>query len=139
MNRKKKSNHKTIPPMSAAAWTTALLTAILVLMPAGLLRATDVEFPLVQSLAIFPYNDHHLLEKGDFSLSLSIANSNIYTYDVPRTNINDMELLSQTLSLRYGLGDRLEFLMIEEFPPMDTAPDVTFSLRFILFPGKNRD
>lgn len=67
------------------------------------IRAADVEFPLIQSMSYFPYAHHSTLEKKDLQLTLDIFYSNIYTYDYERTRINDMETLSSTLGIRYGV------------------------------------
>ncbi|MDQ1352106.1 MAG: hypothetical protein QG657_2412 [Acidobacteriota bacterium] len=71
------------------------------------LYAVDVEFPLIQSMAYFPYSDHHTLGKGSFSLSLDMFYSNVYMYDFQRTTINDMETWSNILGARYGISQRV--------------------------------
>lgn len=71
------------------------------------LYAVDVEFPLVQSMAYFPYSDNHILAKRDFSLSLDMFYSNVYMYDYQRTTINDMETWSNIIGARYGFSNRL--------------------------------
>lgn len=71
------------------------------------LNAVDVEFPLIQSMAYFPYSDHHTLDKGDFSLTLNMFYSNVYMYDYQRTTINDMETWNNIIGARYGLSKRL--------------------------------
>ena len=71
------------------------------------LHAVDVEFPLVQSIAYFPYSDHYTLGKGSFSLSLNMFYSNVYMYDYQRTTINDMEMSNNIIGFRYGLSNRV--------------------------------
>lgn len=71
------------------------------------LYAVDVEFPLIQSMAYFPYSDHHTLDKGGFSLSLDMFYSNVYMYDYQRTTINDMETWSNIIAARYGFSNRV--------------------------------
>jgi len=87
---------------------TIKITLSLILLLFGLqrLNATDVEFPLIQSLSYFPYAQHRTLEKGERQLSMDIYYSNVYMYDFDRTTINDMDLLSNTLAFRYGLNRR---------------------------------
>ncbi len=79
----------------------------LMISSSWLTRATDVEFPLVQSMSYFPYAHHYTLEKKDLQFTLDISYSNIYTYDYQRTRIIDMETLSSTLGIRYGLTSRI--------------------------------
>jgi hypothetical protein len=70
----------------------------------GFLRATDVEFPLVQAVSHFPYFNHSTLDKNGLRVSLDLYYSNIYTYDYERTYVLDMESLGSTLGIRYGLA-----------------------------------
>jgi len=84
------------------------IIVLLCLLTAGPgLYAVDVEFPLIQSIAYFPYSEHHTLGKGDFSLSLDMFYSNVYMYDFQRTTINDMETWSTILGFRYGISNRV--------------------------------
>jgi len=71
------------------------------------LNAMDVEFPLIQSMSYFPYSDHDTLFKNRWRFSLNMYYSNIYMFDFERTTVNDMEILSTTLALGYGLTDRI--------------------------------
>jgi hypothetical protein len=66
---------------------------------------SDVEFPLVQSLALFPYSDSSLLNKKQLSIGLKADYSNIYSLDFNKTGIIDFEISSFTLSFRYGISD----------------------------------
>jgi hypothetical protein len=71
------------------------------------LNAVDTEFPLIQSISYFPYSDHHTLFKNRWRFSLNMYYSNIYMFDYERTTVNDMETLSTTLALRYGLTNKI--------------------------------
>jgi hypothetical protein len=72
--------------------------------------AREVEFPLIQSITYFPYSDNSVLMKGEFSGSVELYHSNIFSFNQQRTVLNDFEVFSATLSLRYGLwkGGTLE-------------------------------
>jgi len=80
-----------------------------------ILQATDVEFPLVQSMSYFPYSENNTLKKKDYSLSLNMYYSNIYMFDYERTTVNDMEMLSSTLAFRYGFSPRVTFELYYRF------------------------
>lgn len=73
------------------------------------LHGGDVEFPLIQSMSHFPYSDNHILGKETYTLSLNVSYSNICIFDHERTTINDMEMWSNTLALRYGFSHRVTF------------------------------
>ena len=81
----------------------------------GTLSAADVEFPLIQSMTYFPYRDNTTLFKNQWRLSLDMYYSNVYMYDVERTTVNDMELLTNTLAAGYGLSDRLTLELYYRF------------------------
>lgn len=67
------------------------------------LLATDVEFPLIQSLARFPFWIHQPLPKKHHSLILNFKYSNIFMFSKDHTSINDMETMNGTAAFRYGL------------------------------------
>jgi len=81
----------------------------------GILSAVEVEFPLIQSLSYFPYSDNGALSKNKWRLSLDLHYSNIYMYDFQRTTVNDMELLSNTLAVGFGLSDKLTLELYYRF------------------------
>jgi hypothetical protein len=58
-------------------------------------------------MSYFPYSDHHTLLKNRWRFSLNMYYSNIYMFDDARTTVNDMEMLSTTLALGYGLTNRI--------------------------------
>jgi hypothetical protein len=80
-----------------------IMTFLLLAVGGWSLNAMDVEFPLIQSMSYFPYSDHHTLFKNHWRFSLNTYYSNIYMFDHERTTVNDMETLSTTLALGYGL------------------------------------
>lgn len=84
-----------------------IIAFLLMFVGCWTLNAMDVEFPLIQSMSYFPYSDHHTLLKNRWRFSLNMYYSNIYMFDYDRTTINDMETLSTTLALGYGLTDRI--------------------------------
>ena len=94
---------KMLLQMDGKAMKKKIVVFLLMISSSWFIRATDVEFPLIQSMSHFPYAHHSTLEKKDLRLTLDIFYSNIYTYDYERTRINDMETLSSTLGIRYGL------------------------------------
>lgn len=84
-----------------------IIAFLLLVVGCWTLHAVDVEFPLIQSMNYFPYPDHDTLLKNRWRLSLNLSYSNIYMFDHERTTVNDMETLSTTLALEYGLTDRI--------------------------------
>jgi hypothetical protein len=80
---------------------------LLLVVGSWTLNAMDVEFPLIQSMSYFPYSDHDTLFKNHWRFSLNMYYSNIYMFDYERTTVNDMETLSTTLALGYGLTDKI--------------------------------
>ncbi len=84
-----------------------IIVFLLLVVGGWTLDAKDVEFPLIQSMSYFPYSDHDTLFKNRWRFSLNMYYSNIYMFDYERTTINDMETLSTTLALGYGLTDRI--------------------------------
>ena len=88
---------------------STVLTAFL-LLP-GLLApvsAMDVEYPLIQALVHYPYQEFKLLPKSEYTLLSNLNYSNIFVFDQGRTLISDMELISNTLSFRYGLHPKIK-------------------------------
>lgn len=67
------------------------------------IAAAEPEFPLITGMAYFPFSEHRLLPEKKTTLSLALNLSNIYSYDFNRENINDFEMFSGVVSLRYGL------------------------------------
>ncbi|MCP5105519.1 MAG: DUF3187 family protein, partial [bacterium] len=80
------------------------LVLVLGLSAAGLPQ--EVEFPLVQSLAYFPYSQNSQVKQGDFALDAQFFYSNVFMFNHYRTIINDFEVLSGTAGLRYGLSEK---------------------------------
>ena len=76
---------------------------ILLILSTGFLQATDVEYPLIQSLAHFPFLNHQILPKNLRNISLELNYSNIFMFDKELTSINDMETMNLTAAFRYGL------------------------------------
>lgn len=83
-----------------------MVLALLFLL-SGTAPAQEVEFPLMQSMAYFPYSDNSQLEKGDYSFGIDLFYSNVFMFNHYRTIITDFEVFSGTLRFRYGLSDRL--------------------------------
>lgn len=84
-----------------------IIAFLLLVVGCWTLNAVDVEFPLIQSMSYFPYSDHDMLLKNHWRVSLNMYYSNIYMFDYERTTINDMETLSTSLALGYGLSNRI--------------------------------
>jgi hypothetical protein len=81
------------------------------LMTLGLtVSAREVEFPLLQSLSYFPYSDNSILSKGEFSGTVELYYSNIFSFTRELTILNDFEVFSATIAVRCGLwrGGTLE-------------------------------
>lgn len=79
------------------------------------LDAVDVEFPLIQSMSYFPYSNHHTLLENHWRFGVDIYYSNIYMFDYDRTTVNDMEMLSTTLAVNYGLSNRITLELYYRF------------------------
>jgi hypothetical protein len=85
-----------------------LLIILITYLFTPILSSQEVEFPLVQSMAYFPYRDHSPLKAKEISLALNLSYSNIfYMYDHKGMTSNDFELLSLTLDFRYGISNEL--------------------------------
>lgn len=71
-------------------------------------QVSGVEFPLVQAFSYFPFFENKSLEKSDLTVAFKGHYSNIYSYNFsgPESMINDFELASIILSLRFGLFER---------------------------------
>jgi hypothetical protein len=69
----------------------------------------DVEFPLVQALAFFPFSDQSSLNQSEFDVGIRIDYSNVYSLDFGQVGINDFEMAGFVFSLRYGLLNGLVF------------------------------
>lgn len=67
----------------------------------------DVDFPLVQAFAVFPFMDGESPGKNRFSLTLQSRYSNIYSLDFDKTGVNDFEMASFSVALGYGLSQGL--------------------------------
>jgi hypothetical protein len=74
-----------------------------------------VEFPLVQAISFFPFDENQLLQKSKFTLSLHVNYSNIYALDFEKTGVNDFEMASFSLVARYGLLDQLTLELITRY------------------------
>ena len=61
-------------------------------------------FPLLDSLAYFPFTPEAPPESGRFNLTVQAAESNVYAVDFNGTAVNDFELSSVLFELRRGLG-----------------------------------
>lgn len=83
----------------------ALFLLSIILLISGL--RGDVEFPLVQSLAFFPFSDNRDLNRRELDVGLKIDYSNIYSLDFKQIGVNDFEMIDFVLSFRYGLLDGL--------------------------------
>jgi hypothetical protein len=68
-------------------------------------QTAGVEFPLIQSMSYFPFFENQVLEKSDLTVALKGYYSNIYSYNFAGSEsmINDFELASLVLSIRYGI------------------------------------
>lgn len=92
-----------------------IIAFLLLVVGCWTLNAVDVEFPLIQSMSYFPYSDHDTVLKNRWRLSLNMYYSNIYMFDYERTTVNDMETLSTTLALGYGLTNRITLELYYRF------------------------
>ncbi len=71
------------------------------------IQAKDIEFPLIQSFSYFPYFENSLIAEGTIETGIDIYHSNIFTFNKEDNIMNDFELTSFTLGLRYGLTNRI--------------------------------
>jgi hypothetical protein len=90
--------------MSARPVSKICICLLLIIQFNGALLPRQVEFPLLQSMSYFPYSENHILKRGELSLTIDFYYSNIYMFNHHRTIINDFELFSNSLGLRYGLA-----------------------------------
>ena len=77
-----------------------------VLLLAGLaapIRGEDPEFPLIQSLAYFPYSENVLPKGKTFSLGFTLQYANVFMFDPKAPVINDFETFSTTIAGRLAL------------------------------------
>jgi hypothetical protein len=77
-----------------------------VLLLSGLavpVRGEDPEFPLIQSLAYFPYSENALPKGKVFSLGFTLQYANVFMFDMQAPVINDFETLSTTIAGRLAL------------------------------------
>ncbi len=70
-------------------------------------RLLAVDFPLIQSLAFFPYLEDKAPDYKNFSLSFSLINSNIYSLEHTNNTFVDLETLSLSGDFRYGLSKKI--------------------------------
>lgn len=84
--------------------TAGLLLPLMTTPPP--LAAQSVEFPLIQSMTYFPFRSNALPGKGRLTLGVSLDYSNLFMFESSRDVINDFELFSQNISLRFGLSRR---------------------------------
>lgn len=81
-----------------------------VLLIAGLVatvRGEDPEFPLIQSLAYFPYSENVLPKGKVFSLGFTLQYSNVFMFDAKAPVVNDFEIFSTTIAGRVALTKRV--------------------------------
>ncbi len=81
--------------------------ALLLLLWAELLAAADVEFPLLQAFAWFPYGENGTPAPGRVGLDLRLSHSNLFSYHRDHGYFHDMELTSAVAAVRVGLSRRL--------------------------------
>lgn len=63
----------------------------------------DVPYPLIRSMAHFPFLEHRIQPAGTFSLAIQNSYTNIYNFDYDFQFISDMESWDLGLVLRWGL------------------------------------
>ena len=69
----------------------ALLLVLLAIGIAAPVFSEDPEYPLIQSLAYFPYSENATLTEKTFSLGLTFQYSNVYMLDSKEPVISDFE------------------------------------------------
>lgn len=79
-----------------------LFLICLLLIPLQL-KAMDVPFPLIRSMAHFPFLEHGIQPAGTYSLAMQNSYTNIYVFDYDFNFVNDMESWDLGLVLRWGL------------------------------------
>lgn len=81
-------------------------TLLLVLLAIGIAAPVfgeDPEYPLIQSLAYFPYSENATLTQKTFSLGLTFQYSNVYMLDSKEPVISDFESLTGVIGARLAL------------------------------------
>ena len=77
----------------------------LLFLPAS---AADVDFPVIQSMASFPFDEEAgILRSGEVTATFSLSHANHFMFDTRSGVTNDMESLNGVLGLRVGMGRRL--------------------------------
>lgn len=71
------------------------------------LNSKDIEFPLVQSFAYYPYEENNTLSKGQFDMNFNLYQSNIFTFNFKDNIMNDFGMSSVVFGTRYGLINNL--------------------------------
>lgn len=80
------------------------------LLIAGLVapvHGEDPEFPLIQSLAYFPYTENNLPKGKIFSLGFTLQYANVFMFDAKAPVVNDLETFSTTIAGRLALTKRV--------------------------------
>ncbi len=83
--------------------------ACLLLLACATLPAQEIHFPLIQALAWIPAAESRLLPAGGRAWQLDIADASIFSFSRDREVINDLTVLSFTLSYRRGISRVLTF------------------------------
>jgi hypothetical protein len=76
--------------------------ACLLLLACATLPAQEIHFPLIQALAWIPAAESRLLPAGGRAWQVDIADASIFSFSRDREVINDLTILSFTLSYRRG-------------------------------------
>ena len=92
-------------PLKIKPFPCIVTVALFCLIPFSL--TADVDFPLVQAFTVFPFLDDETADRDRFHLTLQTRYSNIYSLDFEKTGVNDFEMASFSLALRYGLIEGL--------------------------------
>jgi len=80
----------------------------LFLLLGSLLSATDPEFPLLQSLASFPFVDSPSSSRQGWDFGLRLSYANVFSRTYGDESIGDFEVASLTLTGRKALTSRLD-------------------------------
>jgi hypothetical protein len=84
-----------------------ILVTISCILNGFILRAMDIEFPLIQSMVFHPFFESEILGQKKSSFSLNLNYSSIFMVNEKENTFNDMELVSINGKYRYGIWDGL--------------------------------
>lgn len=89
-------------PFRLSAFFLFLAVTFILFLPAF---AGDVDFPVIQSMASFPFDEEAgILRPGEVAATFSLSHANSFMLDHRSGVVNDMEHMNGVLGVRVGVG-----------------------------------